>query len=189
MMEKMSRMRKYQDLRENIKNDVITGSPTVKNYTFSQEDDQSVQIKTPDQQDTLLEGMTIDTINNQKNEQLERALNRVREESGQEENFDTRMDILNKIRQTQVEPENYETIEETNEQPSFRFEAQQEVEEPSQPVVSSRQETAKESVEEDVNDEEDEENPTYVKVLNGIIILLAIILVGLIGYIVKEFVF
>lgn len=187
-MEKMSRMRKYKDLRENIKTDVVSESPTVNNYTFNQEEEKAVQLRTPDHQDTLVEGMTIDTINSQKNEQLERALNRVREETNQEENFDTRIDILNKIRQSRID-ETEMMDEDTDEHPLFQFQEQKEEEQ--EPIFDEVTEEVKAVVEdvEDNDDEEDEDasNPTYVKILNGIIIILAIILVGLLGYIVKEF--
>lgn len=268
-MARMSRMTKYKDLREGIKTDVVT-SDSASVYTGQEKQvrdadyykrflnsDQVSQLEKPDTEDTLLESLTLDSINSQVDEELERALSRVREEAGQED-FNTRMDILNKIRQTKMaqaaaltqeeveEPEIEEEVEleeddEEEEQASgYRFglfrrrqeddeiedeqEDEQEDEEEEEEETSHRfrfgfkkrmAEVEEDEQEEELEEEEEtprkfrfgskkrssdieedeleegeeEENSTFIKVLNGVIIVLSLVLVALVGYIIKEFIF
>ncbi len=268
-MARMSRMTKYKDLREGIKTDVVT-SDSASVYTGQEKQvrdadyykrflnsDQVSQLEKPDTEDTLLESLTLDSINSQVDEELERALSRVREEAGQED-FNTRMDILNKIRQTKMaqaaaltqeeveEPEIEEEVEleeddEEEEQASgYRFglfkrrqeddeiedeqEDEQEDEEDEEEETSHRfrfgfkkrmAEVEEDEQEEELEEEEEtprkfrfgskkrssdieedeleegeeEENSTFIKVLNGVIIVLSLVLVALVGYIIKEFIF
>ena len=268
-MARMSRMTKYKDLREGIKTDVVT-SDSASVYTGQEKQvrdadyykrflnsDQVSQLEKPDTEDTLLESLTLDSINSQVDEELERALSRVREEAGQED-FNTRMDILNKIRQTKMaqaaaltqeeveEPEIEEEVEleeddEEEEQASgYRFglfkrrqeddeiedeqEDEQEDEEEEEEETSHRfrfgfkkrmAEVEEDEQEEELEEEEEtprkfrfgskkrssdieedeleegeeEENSTFIKVLNGVISVLSLVLVALVGYIIKEFIF
>ena len=268
-MARMSRMTKYKDLREGIKTDVVT-SDSASVYTGQEKQvrdadyykrflnsDQVSQLEKPDTEDTLLESLTLDSINSQVDEELERALSRVREEAGQED-FNTRMDILNKIRQTKMaqaaaltqeeveKPEIEEEVEleeddEEEEQASgYRFglfkrrqeddeiedeqEDEQEDEEEEEEETSHRfrfgfkkrmAEVEEDEQEEELEEEEEtprkfrfgskkrssdieedeleegeeEENSTFIKVLNGVIIVLSLVLVALVGYIIKEFIF
>lgn len=115
----MSRMAKYKDLREGMKTDVISDEAT-STYTVNQKEEpirdadyykrflaseDMTQIKTATDADmSTTQPMTYDNVNAQVDEDLERALTKVREESGQEE-YNTRMDILNKIRQARLSEE------------------------------------------------------------------------------------
>lgn len=250
-MEKMSRMSKYKDLREGIKTDVVSDKPTTaytakeepvrdadyyKRFLASEEAalGQSAQLKNPVDDDTLMESMTFDTINSQVDEELERALSRVRQESGQED-FNTRMDILNKIRQSKMvqEPDEEEEIpeedddaddledeEDEEEQTRRRFgffkrhqddedddedeedeadEDDDDEEDDDEPKRGfslfkrhhdsddEEDEEDDEEVSYDDDDEEEEENSTFVKILNGVIVVLALVLIALLGYIAKEY--
>lgn len=268
-MARMSRMTKYKDLREGIKTDVVT-SDSASVYTGQEKQvrdadyykrflnsDQVSQLEKPDTEDTLLESLTLDSINSQVDEELERALSRVREEAGQED-FNTRMDILNKIRQTKMaqaaaltqeeveeaeieeEVELEEDDEEEEQASGYRFglfkrrqeddeiedeqEDEQEDEEEEEEETSHRfrfgfkkrmAEVEEDEQEEELEEEEEtprkfrfgskkrssdieedeleegeeEENSTFIKVLNGVIIVLSLVLVALVGYIIKEFIF
>lgn len=265
-MARMSRMTKYKDLREGIKTDVVT-SDSASVYTGQEKQvrdadyykrflnsDQVSQLEKPDTEDTLLESLTLDSINSQVDEELERALSRVREEAGQED-FNTRMDILNKIRQTkmaqaaaltqeeveepvieeeveleedgeeeeqssgyrfglfkrrqeddEIEDEQEDEQEDEEEETSHRFrfgfkkrmaeveedEQEEELEEEEETPRKFRFGSKKRSsdIEEDELEEgEEEENSTFIKVLNGVIIVLSLVLVALVGYIIKEFIF
>lgn len=238
-MEKMSRMSKYKDLREGIKKDVVSNTQTTytqqqepvrdadyyKRFLASEESalEKPSKLQNAMNDDTLVEPMTIDTINSQVDEELERALSRVRQESGQED-YNTRVDILNKIRQSKMlqeaqnsdEEESEELIddeeENDDEEASHRFgffkrhqdedeEDDDEEEEEEEPEETKRgftlfkrhhdeeDDELDEEENDDEDDEDDEENSTFVKVLNGIIVVLGIVLIALIGYIAKEFFF
>jgi len=231
-MERMTRMSKYKELRESLKKDVIT---TEENYTNHQEvvkdasyyrnlvgekTEEQIEIKSPIKDDTLYESLTFETITENETEEVKTALDKVRENNGQEQ-YNTRMDILNKIRQSKVEKkvessavETIEEIEEeieedTNENENrFGYVKENKVEE----VISEEEEVEEEpkkkfgifkkkkveEVEEDdeddeeeQEDEEDEEEGSsfMVKLLNGCIIILVLVLIGLVGFIAKEVLF
>lgn len=266
-MERPSRMSKYKELREGIKTDVSATSTsnhdTVKELNslsdtdflreFPQIDDEEpvkpAKLRSANKEDTLVESLTLDTINSQVDEELQRALTRVREDAGQDD-FNTRMDILNKIRQSQAasslqesfaddeeeeeevaqeEEEVYEEEEEDeDESPSrarfglFRRHQDDEEEEEDEEYEEYDEYDDEEEEEEssdhrrfgflkrhhdDEEEEEDDEEPTirvahideeeeeeddvehskFVKVLNGIIVILVLILVGLLVYFASEF--
>lgn len=263
-MARMSRMTKYKDLREGIKTDVVT-SDSASVYTGQEKQvrdadyykrflnsDQVSQLEKPDPEDTLLESLTLDSINSQVDEELERALSRVREEAGQED-FNTRMDILNKIRQTkmaqdaaltqeeikepeieeveleeedeeeeqssgyrfglfkrrqeddEIEDEQQDEQEDEEEETSHRFrfgfkkrmaeveedDEEEELEEEEAPrkFRFGSKKRSSEIEEDELEEGEEEENSTFIKVLNGVIIVLSLVLVALVGYIIKEFIF
>ncbi len=265
-MERPSRMSKYKELREGIKTDVSATSTsnhdTVKELNslsdtdflreFPQIDDEEpvkpAKLRSANKEDTLVESLTLDTINSQVDEELQRALTRVREDAGQDD-FNTRMDILNKIRQSQAasslqesfaddeeeeeevaqeEEEVYEEEEDEDESPSrarfglFRRHQDDEEEEEDEEYEEYDEYDDEEEEEEpsdhrrfgflkrhhdDEEEEEDDEEPTirvahideeeeeeddvehskFVKVLNGIIVILVLILVGLLVYFASEF--
>ncbi len=265
-MERPSRMSKYKELREGIKTDVSATSTsnhdTVKELNslsdtdflreFPQIDEEEpvkpAKLRSANKEDTLVESLTLDTINSQVDEELQRALTRVREDAGQDD-FNTRMDILNKIRQSQAasslqesfaddeeeeeevaqeEEEVYEEEEDEDESSSrarfglFRRHQDDEEEEEDEEYEEYDEYDDEEEEEEssdhrrfgflkrhhdDEEEEEDDEEPTirvahideeeeeeddvehskFVKVLNGIIVILVLILVGLLVYFASEF--
>lgn len=234
-MERMTRMSKYKELRESLKNDVVTAEET-KAYVPNQEivkdanyyrnlvgDDSTVEkqveIKKPANEDTLYESLTFDTIKENETEEVKSVLGKVRENNGQEE-FNTRMDILNKIRQSKVEKEIVEEyreeveeviedIEEEIEEPIIddvnRFgyskekevdivieETEEEDDEEETPhkrfgLFKRKSEDDEEEIEEDEDDEDEEEGSSFmIKLLNGCIIILVLVLIGLVAFIAKE---
>lgn len=262
-MERPSRMSKYKELREGIKTDVSATSTsnhdTVKELNslsdtdflreFPQIDDEEpvkpAKLRSANKEDTLVESLTLDTINSQVDEELQRALTRVREDAGQDD-FNTRMDILNKIRQSQAasslqesfaddeeeeeevaqeEEEVYEEEDEDESSSRARFglfrrhqDDEEEEEDEEYEEYDEYEEEEEESSDhrrfgflkrhhDDEEEEEDDEEPTirvahideeeeeeddvehskFVKVLNGIIVILVLILVGLLVYFASEF--
>lgn len=106
-MERKSRMAKYQDLRASIQQNSeqakqSTNTTTVEPKTFEQPKVSTLTTATNLQEDTLIEQLTLENINSQPNEVLDRALSDVRESQNQPDSFNTRVDILNKIRQSKI---------------------------------------------------------------------------------------
>ena len=253
-MERPSRMSKYKELREGIKTDVSATSTsnhdTVKELNSLSDTDFLREFPQIDDEEPIKPAKlrSANTINSQVDEELQRALTRVREDAGQDD-FNTRMDILNKIRQSQAasslqesfaddeeeeeevaqeEEEVYEEEEDEDESPSrarfglFRRHQDDEEEEEDEEYEEYDEYDDEEEEEEssdhrrfgflkrhhdDEEEEEDDEEPTirvahideeeeeeddaehskFVKVLNGIIVILVLILVGLLVYFASEF--
>ena len=230
-MEKMTRMSKYKELRESLKNDVVTTEATqtyvsnetaVKDINYYRnlvgEETNQAELTKPQQEDTLYERLTFDTITENETEEVKTALDKVRETNGQEQ-YNTRMDILNKIRQSKVEtPVSYEEdVEEETEEvieevTENRFgyhkeevkeeiieEVEEDEDEEEQPKKRfgffgrKKQEEVEDEVEdeidEDEEDEEEEGSSFMVKLLNGCIVVLVLVLIGLVAFIAKEILF
>jgi len=66
-------------------------------FGFKKEEEVEEEEYNPTNDDTLMESLTFEKINKQVDEELERALNRVRSNIGQKD-YNTRLDILNRIR-------------------------------------------------------------------------------------------
>ena len=229
-MEKMTRMSKYKELRESLKNDVVTTEATqtyvsnetaVKDINYYRnlvgEETNQAELTKPQQEDTLYERLTFDTITENETEEVKTALDKVRETNGQEQ-YNTRMDILNKIRQSKVEtPVSYEEeVEEETEEvivdvtenrfgyhkEEVKEDVEQEVEEDEdeeeQPKKRfgffgrKKQEEVEDEVEEEIEEDEDDEeegSSFMVKLLNGCIVVLVLVLIGLVAFIAKEILF
>lgn len=230
-MEKMTRMSKYKELRESLKNDVVTTEATqtyvsnetaVKDINYYRnlvgEETNQAELTKPQQEDTLYERLTFDTITENETEEVKTALDKVRETNGQEQ-YNTRMDILNKIRQSKVEtPVSYEEeVEEETEEvikdvtenrfgyhkEEVKEDVEQEVEEDEDEEEQPKkrfgffgrkkqeevEEEVEEEIEEDEDDEEEEGSSFMVKLLNGCIVVLVLVLIGLVAFIAKEILF
>lgn len=229
-MEKMTRMSKYKELRESLKNDVVTTEET-HNYVVNEEivkdasyyrnivGDNKVELQQAHAEDTLHESLTFETITENEPEEIKTAIERVRENSGVDQ-FNTRMDILNKIRQSKVEVTETnveEEIEEVEEVKSLKEEIEakvqqsvnesmfEEIEEETETEEEQRkkrfgffkkkesnvEEEIVEEIQEEIEDEEEdeeEESSFMVKLLNGCIIILSLVLLGLVIFIAKEFI-
>lgn len=220
-MEKMTRMSKYKELRESLKNDVITTEST-QNYVANEEMVKDLsyyrnlvgeEIKQPVKEDTLIESMTFETITENETEEVKGALEKVRENSGLDQ-YNTRLDILNKIRQAKVErpvvemkeeveeihedqQENEEVIQENRfgyvkEETETQIDEEEVDQEPKKKFSffkkkEETEELEEENVEEDVEDQE--ESTFLIKLLNGFIIVLVLVLVALVAFIAKEVLF
>lgn len=230
-MEKMTRMSKYKELRESLKNDVVTTEATqtyvsnetaVKDINYYRnlvgEETNQAELTKPQQEDTLYERLTFDTITENETEEVKTALDKVRETNGQEQ-YNTRMDILNKIRQSKVEtPVSYEedveeeteeVIEEVTEnrfgyhKEEVKEEIIEEVEEDEDEEEQPKkrfgffgrkkqeevEDEVEEEIEEDEEDDEEEGSSFMVKLLNGCIVVLVLVLIGLVAFIAKEILF
>lgn len=227
-MEKMTRMSKYKELRESLKNDVVTTEET-HNYVVNEEivkdasyyrnivGDNKVELQQAHAEDTLHESLTFETITENEPEEIKTAIERVRENSGVDQ-FNTRMDILNKIRQSKVEvtETNVEEVETEEEVKSLKEEIEakvqqsvnesmfEEIEEETETEEEQRkkrfgffkkkesnvEEEIVEEIQEEIEDEEEEEEESsfMVKLLNGCIIILSLVLLGLVIFIAKEFI-
>ena len=181
------------------------------------EETNQAELTKPQQEDTLYERLTFDTITENETEEVKTALDKVRETNGQEQ-YNTRMDILNKIRQSKVEtPVSYEEeVEEETEEviedvtenrfgyhkEEVKEDVEQEVEEDEdeeeQPKKRfgffgrKKQEEVEDEVEEEIEEDEDDEeegSSFMVKLLNGCIVVLVLVLIGLVAFIAKEILF
>lgn len=221
-MEKMTRMSKYKELRESLKNDVITTEST-QNYVANEEMVKDLsyyrnlvgeEIKQPVKEDTLIESMTFETITENETEEVKGALEKVRENSGLDQ-YNTRLDILNKIRQAKVErpvvemeeeveeiqedqQENEEVIQENRfgyvkEETETQIDEEEVEQEPKKKFSFFKKKEETEELEEENIEEEDvedqEESTFLIKLLNGFIIVLVLVLVALVAFIAKEVLF
>lgn len=108
-MTSSSRVNRYKDLREGIKGEAgITREPINNNTVVEQEDDfLSFMNKGSEPvinvEDTLTEAKTFDQIRQESSEEINQALKSVKSNVGKEEQYNTRLDILNKIRHPEKE--------------------------------------------------------------------------------------
>lgn len=107
-----SRVNKYRELREEIKEEVgINREGTddnVNNSNSADEDDDFLlsvnrafrsERKEPDIEDTLTEAKTFEQMQRESSEEIDRALRSAKVSVGKAAHYNTRMDILNKIRE------------------------------------------------------------------------------------------
>lgn len=103
-----SRVDKYKELRKGIKDEVgITHQNEIKEkideepddfLSFMKKDEASIENKDHHFEDTLTEAKTFEQMREEGSEELDKALKSVKENVGKEDRYNTRMDILNKIR-------------------------------------------------------------------------------------------
>ena len=98
-MEKQTRINKYKDLREEMKEEVAIDRRVV--TTSTDEDDDFLAFlphaEKPKLDDTLMEPLSYETLNKD-NEDVKSALNEAKVNVGKEQ-YNTRLDILSKIKQ------------------------------------------------------------------------------------------
>lgn len=98
-MEKQTRVSKYKDLREEMKEEVAIDRHV--SVTPEDEDDDFLAFLPKDEKpsldDTLMEPLSYETLNKD-NEEVKMALNEAKVNVGKEQ-YNTRLDILNKIKQ------------------------------------------------------------------------------------------
>lgn len=104
-MEKTSRVKKYKELRDGIRDEVGVSHEPVETKV-EEEDDEFLSFvnKTGKQglfEDTLAEAQTYEQMQEEDNEELQRALRSVKSSVGKDSVYNTRMDIMNKIRNPQ----------------------------------------------------------------------------------------
>lgn len=100
-MEKQTRINKYKELRDEMKEEVAIDRQMT--YEQDEEDDDFLsflpQNKPKDIQDTLMEPLSYETLKPD-NEEIKSALNEAKVNVGKEQ-YNTRLDILNKIKQSE----------------------------------------------------------------------------------------
>lgn len=100
-MEKQTRINKYKELRDEMKEEVAIDRQMT--YEQDEEDDDFLsflpQNKQKDVQDTLVEPLSYETLKPD-NEEIKSALNEAKVNVGKEQ-YNTRLDILNKIKQSE----------------------------------------------------------------------------------------
>lgn len=121
-----SRVKKYQELRDGLKEEVgISNEKYVETKQVEDDDDDflSFMKKKPEEdeevnlEDTLTETKTFEQMREEGSAELDKALKSAKESVGKEDEYNTRMDILNKIREPEKNTikvdsvESYETEE------------------------------------------------------------------------------
>ena len=124
-----SRIDKYRDLRSGLKDEVGISRDNISNivddydsddtddflasvnrfFNKSNDDNDKNQIE-----DTLTEAKTFEQMRNENNEELNRALRSAKVSVGKEAQYNTRMDILNKIREPEkqtIRVNNFDNVE------------------------------------------------------------------------------
>lgn len=120
-----SRVDKYRDLRSGLKDEVGISHDNIENVIEDDYDDKDEFLASvnrffnktnnkKDVEDTLTEAKTFEQMRNEDNEELKRALRSAKVSVGKEAQYNTRMDILNKIREPEkqvVRINNFDNIE------------------------------------------------------------------------------
>ncbi len=243
-MEKSSRVNKYRELRESLKEEATLPKQDIQEYNDEYDDSKIPTLREYRMKQYVEEvkgfeeeGNELDGVKSElESKEIEKAISRVRMTSGKGEQYNTRLDILNhiqsgamkKVDQTPIvvpdvedvkeeileEPIQEEIVEEVvGKEPVKHFkiffeddEDDEEIQEKVEEVKEEKshsifkrhkmfEEDEMDDEEEiqfnnDEDDDEDEEGSSVMmKVLTGLIVLLSICLVGLIGYIIKLFLF
>lgn len=115
-----SRVNKYRELREGLKDEAGIRRETVALkqeedneeddfLSFMKKDDESFHQPTFD--DTLTEAKTFEQMRQESSEEIDRALRSVKESVGKAQQYNTRMDILNKIREPEKQTIKIDSLE------------------------------------------------------------------------------
>lgn len=215
-MEKQTRVNKYKELREGMKEEVAINHAV--NESTSDEDDDFLSFLPKEEkkkvEDTLIEPLSYETLN-QDNENVRNALNEAKVNVGKEK-YDTRLDILNKIKQDSSdyqpahEYKNEDISETKKNEPQKKmslleklaamspeedveelkeYEKELTVQELMKEEIKPQKELIQEEEGVDEFEEEETENSKLVTFLNGIIIVFLIIFVILVVFIVKQWLF
>ena len=119
-MEKQTRINKYKDLRDEMKEEVAIDRQVT--YEQDDEDDDFLAFLPQDRpkyiQDTLMEPLSYETLKPD-NENIQTALNEAKTNMGKEQ-YNTRLDILNKIKQS----EEHQPLHSESVQPEAKVEPQ-----------------------------------------------------------------
>lgn len=213
-MEKQSRIQKYKELREEMKEEVAINRH-IDTTSVDEDDDFLAFIPKPTQEDmndTLMNPLSYETLDEDSN--VQHALNEAKVNMGKEQ-FNTRLDILNKIKKEEVQQprhmEEEHIYEEKQEEPKKmslleklaamspeedaeelrRYEEETSIEELVKSQKSEKKSKKEKVVIEEYDEDEDdgEEENKVVKVLNYVILVFIVIFLILIGFIVKQMFF
>lgn len=212
-MEKQTRVTKYKELRDEMKEEVAIHHQL--NETIIDEDDDFLSFipKTEEKKnidDTLMEPLSYETLNDD-NDNVKHALNKAKENVGKEQ-YNTRLDILNRIKQEEstiekevpqkeqtqhVEPQRKMSLleklaamsPEEDAEELKKYEEQLKISDYMKEEKKQKKKEKAKKVEKDVQEQPKEKESKLITFLNYVIVLFMIIFVVLVIFIVKQLFF
>ena len=114
-----SRVKKYQELRDGLKEEVGISKENRQEKPQVEEEDDFLSFMKKDKkdekevnlEDTLTEAKTFEQMREESSKELDRALKSAKESVGKQDEYNTRMDILNKIREPEKRTIKIDSVE------------------------------------------------------------------------------
>lgn len=114
-----SRVKKYQELRDGLKDEVAISKENRQEKSQIEEEDDFLSFMKKDKkdekevnlEDTLTEAKTFEQMREESSKELDRALKSAKESVGKQDEYNTRMDILNKIREPEKRTIKIDSVE------------------------------------------------------------------------------
>lgn len=114
-----SRVKKYQELRDGLKDEVAISKENRQEKPQVEEEDDFLSFMKKDKkdekevnlEDTLTEAKTFEQMREESSKELDRVLKSAKESVGKQDEYNTRMDILNKIREPEKRTIKIDSVE------------------------------------------------------------------------------
>ncbi|MDO5813009.1 MAG: hypothetical protein Q4Q31_07935 [Bacillota bacterium] len=114
-----SRVKKYQELRDGLKEEVAISKENRQEKPQVDEEDDFLSFMKKDKndekevnlEDTLTEAKTFEQMREESSKELDKALKSAKESVGKQDEYNTRMDILNKIREPEKRTIKIDSVE------------------------------------------------------------------------------
>ena len=114
-----SRVKKYQELRDGLKDEVAISKENRQEKPQVEEEDDFLSFMKKDKkdekevnlEDTLTEAKTFEQMREESSKELDKALKSAKESVGKQDEYNTRMDILNKIREPEKRTIKIDSVE------------------------------------------------------------------------------
>lgn len=114
-----SRVKKYQELRDGLKEEVAISKENRQEKPQVEEEDDFLSFMKKDKkdekevnlEDTLTEAKTFEQMREESSKELDKALKSAKESVGKQDEYNTRMDILNKIREPEKRTIKIDSVE------------------------------------------------------------------------------
>lgn len=114
-----SRVKKYQELRDGLKDEVAISKENRQEKPQVEEEDNFLSFMKKDKkdekevnlEDTLTEAKTFEQMREESSKELDKALKSAKESVGKQDEYNTRMDILNKIREPEKRTIKIDSVE------------------------------------------------------------------------------
>lgn len=114
-----SRVKKYQELRDGLKEEVAISKENRQEKPQVDEEDDFLSFMKSDKkdekevnlEDTLTEAKTFEQMREESSKELDKALRSAKESVGKQDEYNTRMDILNKIREPEKRTIKIDSVE------------------------------------------------------------------------------
>ena len=103
-----SRVKKYQELRDGLKDEVAISKENRQEKPQVEEEDDFLSFMKKDKKD---EAKTFEQMREESSKELDRALKSAKESVGKQDEYNTRMDILNKIREPEKRTIKIDSVE------------------------------------------------------------------------------